>query len=171
VGPLQRSAAWAVLATAAAVAGLLLATEQRQVTLRLYAVALGAIALQALFSSGFGAHARDDGPRLLPGFLRRRPPAPDRPRQLEELEHAAGFALGTAFDVHYRLRPHLAAIAADRLARRGVSLDRSPEAARRLLGPDAWELVQPDRPAPQDRNSPGIPLARLRAAVSALDAL
>lgn len=103
---------------------------------------------------------------------RRRRRRPDRVRSLEELEHAVDFSQSTAFDVHYRLRPHLARVAAHRLAvRRGVDLGSQPEAAADLVGAAAWDLVRPDREPPTERNAPGIPLARLRAAVDALEAV
>ena len=43
--------------------------------------------------------------------------------------------------------PCLRAIASDALLRRGIDLDEAPERAEALLGPDAWELVRPDRTA------------------------
>ena len=52
-------------------------------------------------------------------------------------------------DAHTRLRPVLVEIAEARLVRRGLRLERDVEEARRLLGPAAWELVRPDRPAPR----------------------
>ena len=96
---------------------------------------------------------------------------PERVRGLEEVEHAVDFSLATAFDLHYRLRPHLVRIAAHRLALRGVSLEAQPDRARRLLGSEAWEVVRPDRPAPESRSAPGIELRRLRRVVESLDAL
>jgi hypothetical protein len=79
-------------------------------------------------------------------------------------------ATETAFEVHYRLRPILREIAAYRLSsRRGIALDDEVDAARDALGPEAWELVRPDRPAPPDRLGRGRPLAELRAAVDALE--
>ena len=78
-------------------------------------------------------------------------------------------ATGTAFDVHYRLRPSLRAVASGLLLRRGVDLERSPERARELVGPDVWELIRPDRPAPDDRTAPGLPLAAVERAVGDLE--
>jgi hypothetical protein len=100
----------------------------------------------------------------------RRPPArlPSRPVELERAERVVVLAAATAFDVHLRLRPRLRAIAEHRLAsRRGLDL-ASPE-ARRLLGEDVWELVRPDRPPPDDRFAPGLPLAGQRAALDRLE--
>src|SRR5437763_14276169 len=90
--------------------------------LRLSLVALGAVAIAALTGAALAGLPVGDGAglRLRWGWWRR--PPPERVRALEELEHAVDFSLGTAFDVHYRLRPHLVHIAAHRLAARGVSL-------------------------------------------------
>jgi hypothetical protein len=94
---------------------------------------------------------------------------------------ALGAALGTlrrsvprrpsAFDVHYRLRPSLRVVASGLLLRRGVDLERSPERARELVGADVWELIRPDRPAPDDRAAPGLPLATVERAVGDLERL
>ena len=54
-----------------------------------------------------------------------------RPATLERVEREVTLATGTAFDVHYRLRPLLQPIAADLLLRRGVALDGDPERAAR----------------------------------------
>ena len=75
-----------------------------------------------------------------------------------------------AFDLHFRLRPTVTALAAELLSsRRGIDLDAEPERARLVLGQDAWELVRPDRPAPPERHAPGIGEAELGAVVSALE--
>jgi hypothetical protein len=138
---------------------------------RLWLVALGAIVIGALAERAFAGWTMRDGTslRLRWGWWRR--PRPERIRALEELEHAVDFSLGTAFDVHYRLRPHLVRIAAHRLAARGVSLDVQSRRAEELLGPDAWPLVRPDRPDPEDRNARGLDLASLRRVVERLDGI
>lgn len=92
-----------------------------------------------------------------------------RPASLERAEREVALATGTAFDVHYRLRPSLRAVASGLLLRRGVDLERSPERARELVGPDVWELIRPDRPAPDDRTAPGLPLAAVERAVGDLE--
>jgi hypothetical protein len=139
--------------------------------LRLWLVALGAIGVAALASWALAGRAVGDGPDRRQGWGWWRRPRPERVRPLEELEHAVDFSLGTAFDVHYRLRPHLRRIAVHRLGTRGVSLDGQPPRARALLGAEAWELVRPDRPEPEDRNGRGLTLALLRRVVERLDAL
>ncbi len=150
---------------------LVLRVPYLDLALRLWLVALGAIAIAALTERALaGRSVRDvPGPRLRWGWWRR--PRAERIRALEELEHAVDFSLGTAFDVHYRLRPHLRAIAAHRLAVRGVSLDTQPERARSMLGEESWDLVRPGRPEPEDRNGRGLGMAALRRTVEQLGAL
>jgi hypothetical protein len=94
-----------------------------------------------------------------------------RPATLERAEREIALAQGTAFDVHYRLRPSLEAVAAGLLHRRGVDLERSPARAAELVGPDVWELIRPDRSAPSDRAATGIPLEVLERAVGDLERL
>ena len=150
---------------------LLLRIPHQGLALRLWLVALGGIGLSTLTERALGRWVVRDvaGPRLRWGWWRR--PRPERVRALEELEHAVDFALGTAFDVHYRLRPHARRVAAHRLAARGVSLDSQPERARALLGAEAWDLARPGRPEPEDRNARGLDIASLRRVVDGLDAL
>ena len=102
--------------------------------------------------------------------LRLRGPAPRRPEELAGLEREVLLATKTAFYLHYRIRPALREIAEHRLSsRRGIDLDAEPDAARALLGTEAWELVRPDREPPADRLGPGASLAELSAAVDALE--
>ena len=139
--------------------------------LRLWLISLGAVGIAGLTELALAGRMVEDGPalRVRWGWWRR--PRRERTRALEELEHAVDFSLGTAFDVHYRLRPHLRRIAAHRLALRGVTLDGQPQRARALLGPDAWELVRPDRPDPEDRAARGLDLASIRRAVEQIGAV
>ena len=94
-----------------------------------------------------------------------------RPATLARMEREVTLATGTAFDVHYRLRPVLRTIAAGLVARRGVELDRMPDRAEALVGPTTWELVRPDRPAPVDRTAPGLRVEDVERAVTDLERL
>ena len=94
-----------------------------------------------------------------------------RPASLERLEREVVLANGTAFDVHYRLRPALRTIASGLLLRRGVDLERSPERAEALAGTTVWDLIRPDRPSPEDRTGPGIPLETVERAVDDMERL
>jgi hypothetical protein len=94
-----------------------------------------------------------------------------RPASLERAEREVALASGTAFDVHYRLRPALRSIASGLLLRRGVDLERAPDRAATLVGPTLWELVRPDRPPPEDRTAAGMPLEEIERAVADLERL
>jgi hypothetical protein len=75
-----------------------------------------------------------------------------------------------AFDLHYHLIPRIRAIAAGLLAsRRRISIDDAPEAARAILGREAWELVRPDSALPEDRFARGLPPSELRRVVESLE--
>jgi hypothetical protein len=93
------------------------------------------------------------------------------PAQLVRLDRIVEWSGSSALAAHSRLRPVLVEIAEARLARRGLRLDRDVEEARRLLGPKAWELVRPDRPAPRDRDAPGIARRELDEILDALEAV
>ena len=169
--PWRRLAQYAAAVTAPLLLVLVLRLPYLGLALRLWLVALGAIAIATLAERALAGRAvHDVAPARLPWGWWRQHHA-ERIRSLEELEHAVDFSLGTAFDVHYRLRPHVRRIAAHRLALRGVSLDRQRQRAAALLGPAAWELARPDRPEPDDRNAPGLDAAELTRVVEGLDAV
>jgi hypothetical protein len=92
------------------------------------------------------------------------------PPSLARIEDEAALGVAGAFALHFRLVPRIRSIASGVLSsRRRVSLDENPDAARRQLGSDVWELVRPDHPAPEDRLARGIPVANLRAVVESLE--
>ena len=92
--------------------------------------------------------------------------------QLESVARALDLAEASSFDLHNALRPIVREIAAARLARHGVSLDRQPERARALLGAPAWDLVRPDREAPaRGSGRGGCSRDELRAIVDSLEAI
>lgn len=161
------------MVTALAGGAVLIGARWFDLTLHVYLLVIAAIALTALVEMATEVHPQVEvgGLRIrFPLPLRRRPLKP-RLRPLEALEHAVDFAPLTAFDVHYRLRPHLVRVAEQRLARRGLDPVRQPEAARAALGEPAWELIRPDRPRPRDRNQPGVSMAQIRATVESLERL
>jgi len=165
VARLLRAGGWAALASFGFVLALLLQPLPLDLSLRVYAVALGGIALALVLSMGslrplFGATAMRR-PRGGTG-------APARPAGLAELEHAVDFGLSSGFDLHHRLRPALRQIAAERLARAGVDMDSQPRQAQALLGDEAWELLRPERPQPA-RRSRGVTAASLDRIVAAVE--
>ncbi len=101
--------------------------------------------------------------------------APSRPRppaSLARIEHEAALAVASSFELHYRFAPRLRSIAAGLLAsRRRISLAAQPAAARDALGDSTWELVRPDRPAPEDRLARGLTTHELERAVDSLEAV
>jgi hypothetical protein len=100
--------------------------------------------------------------------MRRRPGDSGEPTLVRELE----LSTYNAFHLHARVRPVLRDIAAHRLRTRyGVELDAEAGRARELIGAHAWELVRPDRPAPQDRLGRGPTLAELKLVVEELEAI
>jgi hypothetical protein len=150
---------------------LLAAPGRAELAIHGYVLMLAAIGLGHLLATLRNALP----PRRLSPFdaaLRRRPRPAQRIAELERLEREVTLGLATAFDLHYRLRPRLRRIATELLAaRRGIDLDASPEAARRALGDDAWEIVRGDLEPPRERFAAGLDIASLRLAVSALEAL
>ena len=160
-----------LLATAAVVLVSLLVPGRAELAIHIYLLALATLALSFLvgvlrrrypvaavspFDLGLRTRGRDDLP--LP--------------ELARLEREVTLSTTTAFDLHFRLRPVLRRISARMLAsRRGIDLERRPEAARALLGEELWELVRPDREPPRDRAAGGLELRSLHTMVGALEAL
>ena len=106
-----------------------------------------------------------------------RPPAPrprapsrSRPAQQLRIERIVDRSGESGVAAHTQLRPLLQEIAEARLARRGLRLDRDEDDARRLLGPQAWELVRANRPTPPDGHA-GIARRDLEAMLNRLEAL
>jgi hypothetical protein len=99
-----------------------------------------------------------------------RPQATEPLPELARVEREVTLGAATAFDLHFRLRPRIREIAASRLAdRRGIDLERRPDAAREALDDAVWELVRPDREPPRERHGPGLGLPGLRAVLEGLD--
>ena len=111
---------------------------------------------------------------LLPAPLplrRRIPVAPGspRPHQLVALERLVTTAGPSAVSVHAYLRPLLTQIVSHRLAARGQTLERMPEAVgREVLGDRLWDIVRPGRPFPEDRHAPGVQPQELGAMLEAI---
>jgi hypothetical protein len=136
-----------------------------------YLLGLAAIGLSLLLTA-----LRDALPPRRPSpfdaALRRRARSAQRIPELERMEREVVLGLATAIDLHHSLRPRLRGIAAELLAaRRGIELDANPDAARRALGDEAWEIVRGDLERPRDRFSPGLDIASLRLAIASLERL
>jgi len=130
-----------------------------------YVLALAAIGLTALMRS-LSRAAADQPPSQFERMLTRAPEHPSRPPELVRIEREITLGAASAGHLYLRLLPLLREVA---VAKLGVDLERRPERAKTLLGEDAWELLRPDRPPPEDRTAPGLPLHRIRALVDTLE--
>jgi hypothetical protein len=90
--------------------------------------------------------------------------------QIMRLERRLGTATMNDAVAHSTLRPLMREIASELLAaRRGVALDRDPDAARTLLGESLYDLVRPGRTTAPGVMLPGPSQADLRAMIEALE--
>ena len=168
---LLRFGRFPVLLTVLLLATLVALPGRADVVVRIYVLLLAAFVLGHLLAWLRGS-LPERRPALVDAALERRPPAPQRIAEREKLEREVTLGQATAFDLHFRLRPTLRRIAAELLrSRRGIDLDGNPEAARRALGDETWELVRPDREQPDERFAGGIHPASLRNVVASLEAL
>lgn len=135
-------------------------------TVEIYLLVIAALAVTAALLRVTRALPRAEPPPPV------QPPRPRGVGQLESVARALDLAEASSFDLHNVLRPIVREIAAARLARHGVSLDRQPERARARLGAETWELVRPDREPPTGRSGrAGWSRAELRAMVDSLEAI
>ena len=168
---LLRPAQLPVLLTVVLVVLLVVLSGRAGLIVHVYVLAIASIALFHLVRMVRGAHPAA-GPSRFDAALRRRPERHERLPELTKVEREVALGMTTAFDLHYRLRPSLRRTARELLAsRRGIDIDGEPEAARRALGEDAWEIVRGDREPPDDRFGPGVGLASLHRTVASLEAL
>ncbi len=92
-----------------------------------------------------------------------------RLEQLRQVGEALTAAQVSECGVDRDLRPLLRPIAAMRLARRGVDLDRHREEARAVLGEQLWELVRADRARGSNLVAGGISVAGLQSLIERLE--
>jgi hypothetical protein len=141
-----------------------------QQILAAYVLVLAAVALAAL--TRIARSASETPVSELDAALRPRVVGPTRPSELTRTEREIMLGTSNAWNLHKRLLPILREAAAARLAAgHNVDLTRRPDAARKLLGDEAWQLLRPDRPEPGDHDGPGLPMRELRSVVDTLEAL
>src|SRR5262249_27224418 len=115
-----------------------------------YVLVLAAIALAALTRIAQPTAERRAASRFEQA-LRQRNERPVRPPELIRTERELTLGMASAGHAYSRLLPVLRDAAAARLAaRHGVDLEARRRDAEELLGSDAWELLRPDLPAPED---------------------
>jgi hypothetical protein len=167
-----RHAPLPVTLTVIAATLLLVLSGRTELILHVYVLALATIALAHLIRAVRGSVPAAAGGSPFDAALRRRPRRPERLPELERIEREVALGLATAFDLHFRLRPSLRRTASELLAaKRGIELDGDPDAARRALGNETWDLLRSDREPPTDRFGPGLDIAALRRVVSTLEAI
>jgi hypothetical protein len=161
-----RSVVWAAaLGLLPFVLALVFLPGRRDLALDLYLLLIASAAVYALVRalSVAAPRAQAEPPPRLHRLTQRLP-------ELERTERAVLLSASNAFDVHYRLRPILREIAAQRLAtRRGLSLDDDAVACRAVVGEETWEFVRGDREPPDLRFAPGVQAAELSQVVAALE--
>ena len=141
-----------------------------ELVIRVYALVLCGAALAVMVAALRRAYP--PATPLRPRQTRRGQTSRDAPAMLTRLEQEVALGAAGSFDLHHHLRPRLRTIAAELLAaRRRTSLDGEPREARALLGEEAWELVQKDRPRPEDRLARGAGLDVLDRVVASLERL
>ena len=166
-----RAARLPALLTIALVVLVLVLPGRRELIVHVYVLAVAALVLLRLVNAVRAAHPAA-GPSRFDAALRRRTRRQEPLPALERVERQVTLGMATAFDLHYRLRPALRRTAGELLAaRRGIDLDGDPDAARRVLGEDTWEIVRGDREPTGDRFARGVDLASLGSVVASLEAI
>jgi len=157
-----------LLPTAALAVALVLAPNRAEFEIHVWLLVILGLACVVLLRAVHNAYPTGHSPFL--ASLRVTSLRPERPSSLARTERELSMAGAAAFDVHFRLRPVLAELAADLLStRRGIELERNPERAHAVLGDEVWAIVRPDRPEPAQRHAPGLDHAQLDRIVTALE--
>src|SRR5919197_4939110 len=166
---LRRAIGGAAVVSAAAGAVAVFTHGLRALVLDAWLLAIGGVVLLALFRVARLLAPKTASP--FDGAVERMRP---QEAPLPDLALERDVALSRANDLHFhvRLRPVLREIAAHRLrSRYGVELEREPGRARELVPARAWEVVDPDRPPPEDRLRAGPRVESLSAVVDELERL
>jgi hypothetical protein len=159
---------WLALPTAGLAGVALFAPGRLELALRVYALVLAAAIIVLALRALRHAYPPESALRVVPHEQR----PPRQPPSLARTQDVVVLGIASSFDLHYRLVPRLRATATGLLAsRRNVPLAADHERARGILGDGTWELVRPDRPAPEDRLTTGIAPTELSTVLDALEAV
>jgi hypothetical protein len=144
---------WIAVSLAVAVVVLIALPGHRALVLDIWFLVAGALALLAALRATIGRlPAEQRSPIDEPPAVRK----DERPKDLADLEGLVSSGAESEFDLYFRLRPRLRRIAQAKLRAHGIDLDASPDEAAAALGPEAWDVLRPDRPRPE-------PTARARS--------
>jgi hypothetical protein len=143
-----------------------------QASAQIFVIVLGALVIRLLVRAVRVATSAP-GPFPFDQALHE-PPEQEIPRATEpdRIAFEVGASTYRALELHHRFRRRLRRLAADRLTvEHGVDLDADRDAARSLLGEEAWDLLRPDHEPPEDRFGPGMPIEDIRKIVTAVEDL
>jgi hypothetical protein len=143
-----------------------------QASAQIFVIVLGALVIRLLVRAVRVATSAP-GPFPFDQALHE-PPEQEIPRATEpdRIAFEVGASTYRALELHHRFRRRLRRLAADRLTvEHGVDLDADRDAARSLLGEEAWDLLRPDHEPPEDRFGPGMPIEDSRKIVTAVEDL
>jgi hypothetical protein len=143
-----------------------------QASAQIFVIVLGALVIRLLVRAVRVATSAP-GPFPFDQALHE-PPEQEIPRATEpdRIAFEVGASTYRALELHHRFRRRLRRLAADRLTvEHGVDLDADRDAARSLLGEEAWDLLRPDHEAPGDRFGPGMPIEDVTKIVTAVEDL
>jgi hypothetical protein len=132
-----------------------------------YVLALAALGLE-LMTRVLSSRSVTGEPSAFEQALAREKLKPTRPTDLLRIERELSLGVASAGHLHTRLLPLLREAA---IARLGFDLHRSPARAQAALGDETWELLRPDRPAPEDRHGTGAPLRKVEHCIETLERL
>lgn len=132
-----------------------------------YVLVLAALGLE-LMTRVLSARSVSGTPSEFEQALARERHKPTRPTDLLRIERELSLGVASAGHLHTRLLPLLREAASARL---GFDLYRFPVRAQKALGDEAWELLRPDRPAPEDRHATGAPLRKVEHCIDTLERL
>jgi hypothetical protein len=168
----QGSALVLGVATVALLTVALASPRYRAPAAQIFVIVVGALAIRLLIQAVRLATSVP-GPFAFDRVLIPPPPhRPALPSEPERIRFEVGAATHRALELNHQLRRRLRGIAQDRLeAEHGIDLDADPQASRRLLGEEAWDLLRPDREPPADRFGPGMPLEGVTRIVEAVEEL
>jgi hypothetical protein len=132
-----------------------------------YVLALAALGLE-LMTRVLSSRSVTGQPSEFERALAHEAHKPTRPTDLLRIERELSLGVASAGHLHTRLLPLLREAASARL---GFELHRAPSRAHAALDDEAWELLRPDRPAPEDRHGTGAPLRKVEHCIETLERL
>ena len=160
------SAKFLALPTMAVVGIGMLAPGRAELAVRIYALLVSATAIAVLVIALRRAYPDETPLRARTATRRKRAVPPS----LSRIEQEVALGVVSSFDLHFRLAPRLRYVA-DGLLRARRHMPLAGNGTSEILGEDAWALVRPDRPSPEDRLAKGASPAELDRVVAALEAI